>query len=76
MQQTSLISHFLTPNLKKDGNFSHGANLIVSGADALNCSTLAKKSIGKPVIEIKKLVPDVVQVIKMAIEEVIDLGAI
>ncbi|KAL2932788.1 hypothetical protein RDABS01_015907, partial [Bienertia sinuspersici] len=95
---------FLDLRLKKDGNFSHGANSIVAGANALNCSTLAKKSIGycptgsslllqldwfksrlqckeklgKALImmEIKKLVHDVVQVIKEAIEEVIDLGAI
>ncbi|KAL2945200.1 hypothetical protein RDABS01_022911 [Bienertia sinuspersici] len=122
---------FLDPHLKKDGNFSHGANFAVAGATALNCSILAKKGIGycptgssllsqldwfksrlrsicsseseckeklgkalimmgeiggndynwaffqkKPIAEIKKLVPDVVQVIKEAIEEVIDLGAV
>ncbi|KAL2903737.1 Acetylajmalan esterase, partial [Bienertia sinuspersici] len=37
---------FLNPYLKKDGSFSHGANFAVVGANALNRSTLAKKSIG------------------------------
>ncbi|KNA22038.1 hypothetical protein SOVF_037680 isoform A [Spinacia oleracea] len=36
---------FLEPYLKKDGDFSHGANFAVAGATAMNCSTLAKDDI-------------------------------
>ncbi|KAL2926404.1 hypothetical protein RDABS01_007260, partial [Bienertia sinuspersici] len=35
---------FLEPHLKKDGNFSHGENVVVVGTIALNCSTPAMNS--------------------------------
>ena len=36
---------FLDPYLNKQGSFKHGVNFAVSGATALNVSTLASKGI-------------------------------